>query len=144
MAPSLPFSPSCSRSPPAACLQADVLQLWALALVFLWLGVSAHVCHQNPTHASSLFLYFFFFSRGRKWSNIPSFVLRHFAFMSVQHCLVVMSLHPCLPASLHTIFLLPSPVTVGGCVISCLSKDHLLISFLVPFIASIVPSPLIA
>lgn len=112
----------------------------ALALVFFWLGVPAHVCHQNPTHASRLLLYFFFSSRGGKWPNIPSFVLRHFAFMPVQHCLVVSSLHPCLPASLHAIFLWPCPVTVSGGVISCLSEDHLLISFLVPLIL-IVTSP---
>lgn len=144
MAPSLPFSPVAHSLLLLAVFRTDVLQLWGpcSGVLLAWstgsrLPSESYPCFKAP-------FVFFFSSRGGKWPNIPSFVLRHFAFMPVQHCLVVSSLHPCLPASLHAIFLWPCPVTVSGGVISCLSEDHLLISFLVPLIASIVPSPLIA
>lgn len=124
---------------------------WAFALVFLWLGAYAHICQQNPTHASG-FLSYFFSSRGEKWLNTPSSVLLgHFALFSS-----VLWSQICTPVSLPTCMfllgrdlyhlLLPCFVTMEGCCVNPhLSKDHLLISLQVQLLSpsSVVPLSLI-
>lgn len=39
-------------------LRSMLSNFWSFAPVFLWLGVSAPLCQQSPTHASRLLLYF--------------------------------------------------------------------------------------
>lgn len=101
LASSLPFSPSCPWSPSAGCL------FMTRVLPFLGLRSSIPLAWSNHPHvpAESYPCFkapFIFFSRGEKWPNIPSFVLfRHFAFVSFQHCLVIISLYFCLPANLY-------------------------------------------
>lgn len=96
------LSPLVVQSPPAGYLcMACVLQLLGLSLLKYSFGLEYLLTSPSRILLVLQAYFVFFSSRGGKWPNAPSFVLRHFTFVSVQHRLVVTSLHLCLPAQLH-------------------------------------------